>query len=69
MAAKLEKENFHRIDSIKTWTEKIKEMWLKLLQLLDWRNSRLNKHLHLHKVFQEMIYIIDWMDEIKVCYV
>lgn len=65
LAAKLEKENFHRIDSIKTWTGKIKEMWLKLLQLLDWRNSRLNKHLHLHKVFQEMIYIIDWMDEIK----
>ena len=66
LAKKLEDENFHRIDWIKSFTEKIEVLWVQLRELLEWRSSRLNKHLNLHKIFQEMIYIIDWTDEVKV---
>lgn len=30
---------------------------------------RLEMSLSLQKIFQEMLYILDWMEEIKVCYV
>ena len=53
-------------DAIKEKTLQITRQWSELLELLKMRNSRLDKHLHLHKIFQEMIYIIDWMNEVKV---
>ena len=62
----LEKENFHMKDAIKEKALQISRQWSELLELLKMRNSRLDKHLHLHKIFQEMIYIIDWMDGVKV---
>ena len=37
-----------------------------MLELLRARRSRLEMSLQLHKIFQEMIYVLDWMDEIKV---
>ena len=66
LAEKLEAENFHRIEWIKSTTEKINVKWDELLDLLEKRSSRLRKHHELHKIFQEMVYIIDWMDDVKV---
>lgn len=66
LAEKLGAENFHRIEWIKSTTEKINVKWSELLDLLEKRSSRLRKHHELHKIFQEMIYIIDWMDDVKV---
>ena len=43
-------------------------LWNYLLELLRARRSRLEMSLQLHKIFQEMIYVLDWMDEIKVQY-
>ena len=37
-----------------------------MLELLKARRLRLELSLSLQKVFQEMLYILDWMDEIKV---
>jgi len=41
-------------------------LWAYLLELLRARRLRLELSLKLQKVFQEMLYILDWMDEIKV---
>jgi len=41
-------------------------LWEQLLELLKRRRSRLEKSMKLQRIFQEMINIIDWMDEIKV---
>ena len=42
------------------------ELWSYLLELLRARRLRLELSLKLQKVFQEMLYILDWIDEIKV---
>jgi len=42
------------------------ELWAYLLELLRARRLRLELSLKLQKVFQEMLYILDWIDEIKV---
>ena len=41
-------------------------LWNYLLELLRARRHRLELSLQLQKIFQEMIYVLDWMDEIKV---
>lgn len=42
-------------------------LWKYLLELLRARRMRLEMSLSLQKIFQEMLYILDWMEEIKVC--
>ncbi|XP_031552905.1 spectrin beta chain, non-erythrocytic 1-like isoform X2 [Actinia tenebrosa] len=66
VADELIKENYHDKDRIETGKMKIIELWELLLVLLKQRRARLEKCMHLQRVFQEMINIIDWMDEIKV---
>ncbi|XP_065656363.1 spectrin beta chain, non-erythrocytic 1 isoform X4 [Hydra vulgaris] len=61
----LKKENYHKIEFFMQWTNQIKVNWEQLLILLKFRSSRLEKHLQIYKVFQEMIYINDWMNDIK----
>jgi len=46
--------------------DNVLELWTYLLELLRARRLRLELSLKLQKVFQEMLYILDWMDEIKV---
>jgi len=46
--------------------DNVLELWAYLLELLRARRLRLELSLKLQKVFQEMLYILDWMDEIKV---
>jgi len=46
--------------------DNVLELWSYLLELLRARRLRLELSLKLQKVFQEMLYILDWMDEIKV---
>ena len=40
-------------------------LWNYLLELLRARRLRLEMSLSLQKVFREMLYILDWMEEIK----
>ena len=46
--------------------DNVLELWAYLLELLRARRLRLELSLKLQKVFQEMLYILDWIDEIKV---
>lgn len=66
VADELVRENYHDADRIQNGKNKIIELWNILLVLLKQRRSRLEKCMRLQRVFQEMINIIDWMDEIKV---
>lgn len=66
VADELVRENYHDADRIQNGKNKIIELWNILLVLLKQRRARLEKCMRLQRVFQEMINIIDWMDEIKV---
>ena len=45
--------------------DNVMRLWNYLLELLRARRMRLEMSLSLQKVFREMLYILDWMDEIK----
>ena len=46
--------------------DNVLRLWNYLLELLQARRMRLELTLSLYKVFKEMLYILDWMEEIKV---
>ncbi|KAK2182078.1 hypothetical protein NP493_368g02093 [Ridgeia piscesae] len=66
VAFELEQENYRDIERINSRKDNVLRLWQYLLELLKARCIRLEVSLHLQKVFQEMLYILDWMDEIKV---
>uniref|UniRef100_A0A4W3GS99 Spectrin beta chain n=1 Tax=Callorhinchus milii TaxID=7868 RepID=A0A4W3GS99_CALMI len=66
VAKELEAENYHDIKRITARKENVYRLWEYLLELLRARRHRLEMNLNLQKIFQEMLYIMDWMDEMKV---
>lgn len=46
--------------------ENVLRLWNFLLELLRARRTRLELSFQIQRIFQEMLYILDWMDEIKV---
>jgi len=46
--------------------DNVRELWAYLLELLRARRLRLELSLKLQKVFEEMLYILDWIHRIKV---
>uniref|UniRef100_A0A4W3I115 Spectrin beta chain n=1 Tax=Callorhinchus milii TaxID=7868 RepID=A0A4W3I115_CALMI len=62
----LEAENYHDIKRINARKDNIMRLWEYLLELLNARRQRLEMNVYLQKIFQEMLHIIDWMDEMKV---
>uniref|UniRef100_A0A6I8R128 Spectrin beta chain n=1 Tax=Xenopus tropicalis TaxID=8364 RepID=A0A6I8R128_XENTR len=66
VARELEAENYHDIKRITARKDNVIRLWEYLLELLKARRLRLEMNLGLQKVFQEMLYIMDWMDEMKV---
>ncbi|ESP01600.1 hypothetical protein LOTGIDRAFT_139452 [Lottia gigantea] len=65
VASELEHENYHDIVRINARKDNVLRLWNYLLELLRARRMRLEFTLSLQKVFQEMLYILDWMGEIK----
>ncbi|XP_050407107.1 spectrin beta chain isoform X3 [Patella vulgata] len=65
VARELEQENYHDIVRINARKDNVNRLWDYLLELLRARRMRLESTLSLQKVFQEMLYILDWMGEIK----
>ena len=61
----LEAENYHDIDRIIARKENVLRLWAYLLELLRARRLRLESSIQLQQNFQEMIYILDSMEEIK----
>ncbi|XP_059173308.1 spectrin beta chain-like isoform X3 [Physella acuta] len=66
VANELEQENYHDIDRINARKDNVLRLWNYLLELLQARRMRLELTLSLYKVFKEMLYILDWMEEIKL---
>ncbi|KAM6221395.1 spectrin beta chain, non-erythrocytic 1 isoform 2-T2 [Rhynchocyon petersi] len=66
VARELEAENYHDIKRITARKDNVLRLWEYLLELLKARRQRLEMNLGLQKIFQEMLYIMDWMDEMKV---
>ncbi|XP_008935755.1 PREDICTED: spectrin beta chain, non-erythrocytic 1, partial [Merops nubicus] len=66
VAKELEAENYHDIKRIAARKDNVIRLWEYLLELLRARRQRLEMNLGLQKIFQEMLYIMDWMDEMKV---
>ncbi|XP_064411735.1 spectrin beta chain, non-erythrocytic 1 [Latimeria chalumnae] len=66
VAKELEAENYHDIKRITARKDNVIRLWEYLLELLKARRQRLEMNLGLQKIFQEMLYIMDWMDEMKM---
>lgn len=66
VASDLETENYHDIKRVTARKDNVIRLWEYLLELLKARRQRLEMNLGLQRVFQEMLYIMDWMDEMKV---
>ncbi|XP_071041629.1 spectrin beta chain [Parasteatoda tepidariorum] len=65
VAQELEAENYHDISRIQARRDNVLRLWNYLLELLRARRSRLEDSLTLQQTFQEMIYILDTMEELK----
>ncbi|XP_062617855.1 spectrin beta chain-like isoform X5 [Saccostrea cucullata] len=61
----LDQERYHDIERINARKDNVLRLWNYLLELLRARRMRLEMSLSLQKIFQEMLYILDWMEEIK----
>uniref|UniRef100_A0A8C4HSB2 Spectrin beta chain n=1 Tax=Dicentrarchus labrax TaxID=13489 RepID=A0A8C4HSB2_DICLA len=66
VAKELEAESYHDIKRITARKDNVIRLWEYLLELLKARRQRLEMNLGLQRVFQEMLYIMDWMDEMKM---
>lgn len=66
ISKELESERYHDAKRIDVRKDNILRLWDYLQELLNARRGRLDKNLTLQRIFQEMLYIINWMDDMKV---
>uniref|UniRef100_A0A7N9AUN5 Spectrin beta chain n=1 Tax=Mastacembelus armatus TaxID=205130 RepID=A0A7N9AUN5_9TELE len=66
LAAEMEAEGYYDIRRILARKENILGQWSLLKELVAGRRSRLEKNLALQKTFQDMVYMIDWMEDTQV---
>ncbi|XP_051952978.1 spectrin beta chain, non-erythrocytic 4-like isoform X2 [Xyrauchen texanus] len=66
LACEMESEGYYDIRRISERKENILGQWSLLKELVVGRKARLEKNLALQKTFQEMVYMIDWMEEMQV---
>ncbi|XP_067941733.1 spectrin beta chain-like isoform X2 [Watersipora subatra] len=65
VAYELEQEKYHDLVRINARKENVLRLWNFLLELLRARRTRLELSLQIQRLFQEMLYLLDWMDEMK----
>ncbi|KAK9533937.1 hypothetical protein VZT92_009024 [Zoarces viviparus] len=65
ISKELESERYHDAKRIDVRKDNILRLWDYLQELLKARRTRLDKNLTLQRIFQEMLYIISWMDDMK----
>uniref|UniRef100_A0A671RYL7 Spectrin beta chain n=1 Tax=Sinocyclocheilus anshuiensis TaxID=1608454 RepID=A0A671RYL7_9TELE len=66
LANEMESEGYYDIRRILARKENILGQWSLLKELVVGRKARLEKNLALQKTFQEMVYMIDWMEEMQL---
>ncbi|CAK6449781.1 unnamed protein product [Pipistrellus nathusii] len=65
VAAELAAERYHDIQRVSARQHSVARLWDSLRQLVAARRERLLLSLQLQKVFQDLLYLMDWMDEMK----
>ncbi|XP_050193510.1 spectrin beta chain, non-erythrocytic 4-like, partial [Myiozetetes cayanensis] len=63
LALEMEAEGYYDTKRISAQKDNILRQWGLLTQLVAARRARLEQNLALQKIFQEMVYMIDWMEE------
>eukprot|EP00096_Caligus_rogercresseyi_P005117 TRINITY_DN1_c1_g1_i5.p1 TRINITY_DN1_c1_g1~~TRINITY_DN1_c1_g1_i5.p1 ORF type:complete len:2388 (+),score=778.70 TRINITY_DN1_c1_g1_i5:189-7352(+) len=66
VASELEVEKYHDIDRINARRDNVLRLWNYLLELIYARRNRLVVSLNLQNGFQEIVYILDSMEELKM---
>lgn len=66
VAAELAAEHYHDIKRIAARQHNVARLWDFLRQMVAARRERLLITLELQKVFQDLLYLMDWMGEMKV---
>lgn len=66
VAAELAAEHYHDIKRIAARQHNVARLWDFLRQMVAARRERLLLNLELQKVFQDLLYLMDWMAEMKV---
>ncbi|XP_041517966.1 spectrin beta chain, non-erythrocytic 2 [Microtus oregoni] len=65
VAAELAAEHYHDIKRIAARQQNVARLWDFLRQMVAARRERLLLNLELQKVFQDLLYLMDWMAEMK----
>nr|KAF6467957.1 spectrin beta, non-erythrocytic 2 [Rousettus aegyptiacus] len=65
VAAELAAERYHDIKRIAARQHNVARLWGFLRQMVAARRERLLVNLELQKVFQDLLYLMDWMEEMK----
>ncbi len=66
VARELEAEGYHEVRRILGRRDNVLRLWEYLKELLAARRERLFAHRDLQRLLQEMSYIMDWMEDMKV---
>ncbi|XP_061698735.1 spectrin beta chain, erythrocytic [Syngnathoides biaculeatus] len=66
ISGELDAERYHDAKRVDARKDNVVRLWDYLQELLKARGGRLDKNLTLQRIFQEMLYIIGWMDDMKV---
>ncbi|KAM6959480.1 LOW QUALITY PROTEIN: spectrin beta chain, non-erythrocytic 4 [Aplochiton taeniatus] len=66
LAGEMETEGYYDTRRIAARKENILGQWSLLKELVVGRKTRLEKNLALQKTFQDMVYMIDWMEDTQV---
>ncbi|XP_073946334.1 spectrin beta chain isoform X1 [Choristoneura fumiferana] len=66
VCSELQAERYHDMERVMARRDNVLRLWAYLLELLRARRARLELSLQLQQNFQEMLYILDSMEEIKL---
>ncbi|XP_067831261.1 spectrin beta chain, non-erythrocytic 1-like isoform X2 [Heptranchias perlo] len=66
LAVELDTEKYYDIKRISAQKDNILRLWSFLQETLTARRTRLEINLSLQKIFQEMVHMIDWMEEMQI---
>ncbi|XP_057244924.1 spectrin beta chain, non-erythrocytic 4-like, partial [Malurus melanocephalus] len=65
LAQEMEAEGYHDVRRVRAQRDNVLRQWTLLTELLRGRRARLRQHLELQKIFQEMVTMMDWMEEMQ----
>lgn len=66
LAQALAAEGYYDARRVAAQRDSVLRQWALLTGLVGARRTRLEQNLALQKVFQEMVYMVDWMEEMQV---